>query len=102
MVTGYLHDKHNEIELFTQQCKQAIEMYIEVRMVQLRSQKQLLAALSPHAALERGYAVIRDTQTMAVIRSFKSVSVGQQLDIQLQDAHIRAKVTNGKTRQGKV
>lgn len=52
---------------------------------------QLLHALSPEAALQRGYAIIRDAQG-AVVRSGKSLTIRDEVSIQLADARIRAAV----------
>jgi len=57
----------------------------------LQGRTQLLNALSPEAALARGYAVIRDEQG-AVLRSGKAVKPGHTLTIRLSDAQIRAHV----------
>ena len=53
--------------------------------------KQLLTALSPEAALKRGYAIIRNIEGN-VLKSGKSVSVGDKVKIQLADARLSAEV----------
>lgn len=52
---------------------------------------QLLSALSPEAALKRGYAIVRNADSK-VIKSGKSISVGDKVRIQLTDARISAEV----------
>jgi exodeoxyribonuclease VII large subunit len=49
-----------------------------------------LAALSPLATLERGYAIVRDSGSGAIIASVGEVSPGQALTIQLRDGDFAA------------
>jgi exodeoxyribonuclease VII large subunit len=53
--------------------------------------KQLLEALSPESALRRGYAIVRDAKGK-VLKSGKSVSIGDKVNIQLADARVGAEV----------
>jgi exodeoxyribonuclease VII large subunit len=53
-----------------------------------------LGALNPEAVLERGYAIVRDRETGAVIGSVRRVHTGQELAIRLRDGEIEA-VTSG-------
>ncbi len=68
---------------------------IENVIQRLNTNKQLLEALSPEAALKRGYAVIR-TQQGTVLRTSRGVAVGQALDIVLSDAIIETTVKKVK------
>lgn len=52
-----------------------------------------LAALDPHQILQRGYALIR-SESGAIVRDAKEVSIGQELDIQLAQGLVTAKVTS--------
>ena len=52
---------------------------------------QLLAVLSPQAALRRGYAIVRSAR-VGVVKSRETVRVGDELSIQLTDAFIKALV----------
>lgn len=51
----------------------------------------LLQALSPTAAMKRGYAIVR-TQQGTVIRSSRGVKTGDLLNVQLQDGTVITKV----------
>lgn len=57
-----------------------------------RNRKRLLEALSPESALRRGYAIVRDAEGK-VLKSGKSVSVGDKVKLQLADARVGAEVT---------
>ncbi len=57
----------------------------------LATQRTLLEALNPSAAMQRGYAIVRDQQG-SVVRSGGGVTVGDVLQVLLQDAIITATV----------
>lgn len=59
---------------------------------ELHLRQQVLAALSPTDALRRGYAVLRSKGT--ILTSAKAVSVGDDIDIELQDGHVQASITS--------
>jgi exodeoxyribonuclease VII large subunit len=64
-------------------CKQVLERARH----QLDLQGRLLAALSPTAALKRGYALVRDEQH-GTVRSVRQVTAGQKLHILLTDGSV--------------
>ena len=49
----------------------------------------LLASLSYHGVLQRGFALVRDGAGQSV-RSVAQVAVGQRLDIEFADGHVAA------------
>jgi exodeoxyribonuclease VII large subunit len=49
-----------------------------------------LAALSPGATLQRGYAIVRQTESGTVVRSVQQVQTGDRLAIQVQDGDFGA------------
>lgn len=62
---------------------------LELAKHQLARQKELLGALSPQSALNRGYAIIR--RQGVVVRSVKSIKTGDTLEVTLSDGMIKAK-----------
>lgn len=52
-----------------------------------------LAALDPQQILQRGYALIR-AESGTIIKNATQVSIGQELDLQLAQGSVRAKVTS--------
>src|SRR4029453_3801199 len=58
---------------------------------------KLLASLSYHGVLQRGFALVRDAEGRSV-RSAAQVAMGDQIDIELADGHVGAHVskTGGK------
>ena len=58
----------------------------------LDASAKLLASLSYHGVLQRGFALVRDSQGRSV-RSAAQVVAGQHLDIELADGQVGAQVT---------
>ena len=52
----------------------------------------LLDSYSPLKTLSRGYSVVTSSSTSKVIKNTKDVSVGENIDIQLEDGKIKAQV----------
>jgi exodeoxyribonuclease VII large subunit len=73
---------------------QSVNRLIESSRNEISQYKQLLSVLSPEAALQRGYALVRSGGS--VIRSVNSVKQGDLLDIQLSNGSIIANVTTIK------
>lgn len=69
---------------------QIITQYLSINKQFIESKKQLLGALNPNTAFERGYAVLRSNGK--VIKSVKQVKLGTKLEAQLVDGQITAKV----------
>jgi len=69
---------------------EATQHFFEELSRDLRLRQQVLAVLSPNAALQRGYAIIR--KQGSTIQSVKNVKTGDQIDIQLTDGGVRAEV----------
>jgi exodeoxyribonuclease VII large subunit len=57
---------------------------------------KLLASLSYHGVLQRGYALVRDGAGRSV-RSVGQVAAGGHLDIELADGHVSAQATEAAT-----
>jgi exodeoxyribonuclease VII large subunit len=70
----------------------ALERHLRSLTEQLTGRKLQLAALSPHATLDRGYSIVTGADGQ-VVRSAASVSVGDGLAIELTDGTIDAATT---------
>ncbi|HZK19346.1 MAG TPA: exodeoxyribonuclease VII large subunit [Treponemataceae bacterium] len=53
-----------------------------------------LEGANPSAILARGYSMVRDAETLQIIRNTKDTSIGRQLEITAASAKITAKVTH--------
>jgi len=71
---------------------------LEGRRSHLNSSAKLLRSLSYHASLQRGYALLRDSEGRSV-RSAAAVSAGQRLDIELADGHVAARAEASAARE---
>ncbi len=67
-----------------------VERIMQSASKQLGLKQQLLAAFDPQAALQRGYALVR--QGGALVHSGKQVKPGDNMQVQLSDAHVTAQV----------
>jgi exodeoxyribonuclease VII large subunit len=71
---------------------------LEGRRSHLDGSAKLLRSLSYHGSLQRGYALLRDSEGRSV-RSAAAVSAGQRLDIELADGHIAARAEASAARE---
>jgi exodeoxyribonuclease VII large subunit len=76
--------------------RQAIMARMATERRHLDACGKLLASLGYHGVLQRGYALVRDSEGRAV-RSATAVAAGQQLDIELADGRIPAQALQGGT-----
>lgn len=83
-------DKLDQQETYRNSLNQTIDRMLDNSMRANMSAKSLLEALSPQAALKRGYAVLRSGTD--VVRSIKQVKVGSELDIMLSDGNMHVEV----------
>lgn len=91
IVTDKVAYEQQYISRVREQLLEAVENVLKHAKEQNTRRSQLLAVLSPEAALKRGYAIIRSEQG-DVLKSGKSISTGDKVRIQLADAQIRAEV----------
>jgi exodeoxyribonuclease VII large subunit len=72
--------------------RQCVVEALARRRRHLEGAGKLLASLSYHAVLQRGFALVRDGEGRSV-RSVTQVAAGQHLDIELADGHIGAQAS---------
>ena len=77
----------------------AFEGFLARRRQRLEAQGQMLASLSYHSVLGRGFALIRDAEGRAV-RSVTGLTAGAAIDIELADGHAGA-IVSGRNPGGK-
>src|SRR5207253_9782155 len=75
-----------------QQLMQATSRRLRQSTQQCQFLQQKLATLDPENVLKRGYAVVR-TENGTIARSAANVVPGQELQIQLGEGHVKAKIT---------
>lgn len=86
----FVGDRQQQLGETTMLLHQLIAGKLQSARDMLRMQDSLLIALSPEAALARGYAILRNEQG-SVIKSSREVAMGDDLLIQLGDGVVRAR-----------
>jgi exodeoxyribonuclease VII large subunit len=66
--------------------------HVERAQSRLAAAEARLKALNPLGVLGRGYAVVRDAETQAVLRSVGQARPGQALDVLLADGRLKTTV----------
>ena len=83
--------EHAQLTQRLQRFVQLTSHRLQLAVQELQRQSQLLGILDPNAALQRGYALVRDNKRL--LRSVAGVSVGANLTVQLSDGTINATVS---------
>lgn len=65
---------------------------VEFQRASLKSKRQLLAALNPSLALQRGFAIVRNIDS-TMLKSSTTIHPDDIVEIEMSDAHVSAKVT---------
>lgn len=86
-----VQDASAHVQDTMKQINEATQALVNRAIDLFRNRGDLLLALSPTAAMKRGYAIIR-TEQGTVLRSSRGVKAGDRLDIHLQDGTIETKV----------
>jgi exodeoxyribonuclease VII large subunit len=89
-VLGRLARGAERAEVLHGRLRRATRALLAGKLSQLEGSAKLMRSLSYHAALKRGFALLRDGAGRS-IRSVGSVSLGQVLDIELADGHLGAR-----------
>ncbi|MBP8080666.1 MAG: exodeoxyribonuclease VII large subunit [Arenimonas sp.] len=74
--------------------RSAVRRRIDQGVLNLQGLARALHSVSPFATLSRGYAIVRDPLSGAVLRRSQDARVGQELDAQLAEGAVRVVVTS--------
>lgn len=85
-----VQNSHKDLTLKKEIFFQAAMQKVSIQIEQLKFAGDILGALNPENILKRGYAIVRAGNK--VIKSSKSVSQDQVLEIRLSEGNIKAKV----------
>ncbi len=86
-----LRDARRDLDLHRETLRGSVAQIVDQARTQLDMRLRLLNAFDPQTALARGYALVRLRKT--VVRSGKKVRPGDEIDIQLHDAHLTAVIS---------
>ena len=87
---GRLTRSLERVELLQGRLRRSARLSLDARRSHLDACAKLMRSLSYHAALQRGFALLRDGAGRS-IRSVRAVRPGQALDIELGDGHLGAR-----------
>ena len=76
----------------TQRLRRTLALRLERSEARLNALNGRLAALSPLAVLARGYAVVRDSESGAILRRSEQAHVNRLLDVRLAHGSLTARV----------
>jgi exodeoxyribonuclease VII large subunit len=80
---------HNRLSLLEQRLSAGMRRGMERRASRLDGLGRALASVSPLATIERGYAVLRDSDSGALLRRAADARPGQAVDAQLAEGRLR-------------
>ena len=83
--------------MLEQRLGSTIRRRLEQNTLNLQGLARALHSVSPFATLARGYAIVRDPLTGAVLRRSQDSHVGHELDTQLAEGVLRVVVTGQKS-----
>jgi exodeoxyribonuclease VII large subunit len=88
---------NERVEVLASRTRQSVLARVADHRRHLDGCAKLLASLSYHGVLQRGYALVRDSEGRA-LRSAAQIAAGQRIDIELADGHVDAQALSGGAR----
>jgi exodeoxyribonuclease VII large subunit len=85
-----LAQARQRVDDLTGKAEAAIRHSLTLHRERLRGLSGQLAGVSPAGTLERGYAVVRQRETGAVVRSVTQVAPGDTLGVRVSDGEFEA------------
>ena len=90
---------HERVEVLASRARQSLLARVADRRRHLDGCAKLLASLGYQGVLQRGYALVRDSEGRA-LRSAAHIAAGQRIDIELADGRVDAQALSGGARDG--
>jgi exodeoxyribonuclease VII large subunit len=81
-----------DIQATKQSIEDALTSFFENKLTTLSSMRRTLGQLDPNQVLRRGYSIVKKGST--TVSSTSDVIIGDEIDIQLKDGEVKAKVTH--------
>jgi exodeoxyribonuclease VII large subunit len=82
--------RRQRLEAAHERLRRAPALAVERKRARLEHSAGRLRALSPHATLQRGYAIVRNGDE--IVRSAAAVSAGESIDVEVADGRFGARV----------
>ena len=80
-----LNEARQRVALLRNRAAESLKCRVKIERQGLESARAQLRALDPREVLERGYALLSDAQTGALVAEFSQVKPGQKLVVTLRD-----------------
>ncbi|HEX8465224.1 MAG TPA: exodeoxyribonuclease VII large subunit [Abditibacterium sp.] len=80
-----LNEARQRVALLRNRAAESLKCRVKIERQGLESARAQLRALDPREVLERGYALLSDAQTGALVAEFSQVKPGQKLIVTLRD-----------------
>lgn len=93
VVDKLLVERRGQLRVQQEQLEQLVHSLLAATRQHLEARRQLVTALSPTAALRRGYAVVRNQKGYAV-RSGRELAIGEAVAVQFSDTVAGMQVTS--------
>jgi exodeoxyribonuclease VII large subunit len=87
---GVVERRRQRLEAAHERLRRAPALAVERKRARLEHSAGRLRALSPHATLQRGYAIVRNGDE--IVRSSAAVSAGESIDVEVADGRFGARV----------
>jgi exodeoxyribonuclease VII large subunit len=87
---GIVERRRQRLDQVHERLRRAPALAVERKRARLEHSAGRLRALSPHATLQRGYAIVRSGP--AIVRSADEVSPGEAIDVEVADGRFGARV----------
>lgn len=84
----------NRLERVDRRCHQAVSAVLSTRQRALERAVSRLDSVNPLAVLARGYAMVTEPRTHAVVKSIDQVGVDTKVDVRLSDGNLRCVITD--------
>jgi exodeoxyribonuclease VII large subunit len=93
--TGLLNRRRQAVDEAVRSLQTALRHNLALRHADLRGLAGRLAPLSPLGTLARGFAIVQERPSGAIVRSVRQAPPGRSLDIRVADGHIPAHAEEG-------
>jgi len=87
-----IHFSQQSISAIQHQLNQSIQHKLQQARLRFSKNHQALETLSPLATLSRGYSISKGATSNRIISSIKHVSIGDEINIQINDGELLARV----------
>ena len=95
-LTRYLDLFRQRLDELTRTVSTCLTGSLAISHERLRARELELASLSPLGTLRRGYALVQQSSTGAVVSRLEQVQRGDTIDVKVSDGQFRSRVTGSK------